>query len=208
MNEYDDILGELRTLYDRRYVSFSDLEELKNSFGKDINLAAMNKKCKRLFFGFHFCEAWKLWWKKRELSRYLEKREELNKKFIAAERKKVYKIEGNNLDPQQIEAVVACEDAELILAPAGSGKSASLLAKINYITDVLKIPADKVLVIAFTKKVVKELKERVGNDKVNISTFHSLGNSIIRGEGADKKKRVILEDESLKFLKYFRQYHI
>ena len=201
MNEYDEILGELRTLYDGRYVSFSDLEELKNSFGKDIDLAAMNKKCKRLFFGFHFCEAWKLWRKKRELSRYLEKREEINKKFIAVERKKVYKIEGNNLDPQQIEAVVACEDAELILAPAGSGKSASLLAKINYITDVLIIPADKVLVIAFTKKVVKELKERVGNDKVNISTFHSLGNSIIRGEGAGKKKRVILEDESLKFLK-------
>ena len=201
MNEYDEILGELRTLYNGRYVSFSDLEELKNSFGRNIDIAAMKKRCKRLFLGFHFGKAWRLWRDTRELIRYLEKREKINKKFITLEQKKTYRIEGNNLDSQQIEAVVACEDAELILAPAGSGKSASLLAKVNYIIDVLGIPADKVLVIAFTKKVVKELKERVGNERVNISTFHSLGNAIIRKNGTNKRRRVILEDETRSFLK-------
>ena len=40
---------------------------------------------------------------------------------------------GCVLDRQQIEAVVACEDAQLVLASAGSGKTMSLLAKIDYL---------------------------------------------------------------------------
>ena len=75
MNEYDEILEELRTLYNGRYVSFNDLEELKNSFGRNIDIAAMKKRCKRLFLSFHLGKAWRLWRDARELIRYLEKRE-------------------------------------------------------------------------------------------------------------------------------------
>ena len=87
---------------------------------------------------------------------------------------------GCTLDPQQIEAVVACEDAQLVLASAGSGKTMSLLAKIEYLHRELGIPAEKILAISFTKKTVIELIERCSVKGVNICTFHGLGNSILK----------------------------
>ncbi len=84
------------------------------------------------------------------------------------------------LDRQQIEAVVACEDAQLVLASAGSGKTLSLLAKIEYLHRVLRIPAQDILVISFTKKTVAELKARCAVSGVQICTFHSLGYAILR----------------------------
>ena len=123
----------------------------------------------------------------RRINFYLNKREKLNRKFIRREQKKRYEIEGNFLDPLQIAAVVALEDAELILASAGSGKSASLLGKVKYLTNSVGMPAEEILVIAFTRKVVKELKERVKGSGVEICTFHSFGNKIIKSLNTDLK---------------------
>ncbi len=122
---------------------------------------------------------------------YINHRREANRDFIRREQQKPYRIEGNLLDPQQIEAVVACDDAELILAPAGSGKSASLMAKVNYIIDHLGVPPDEVLIIAFTRKVVDELKDRIRDASVEICTFHSLGNKIIKGTSTYGHKELI-----------------
>lgn len=76
--------------------------------------------------------------------------------------------------------MVACEDAQLVLASAGSGKTLSLLAKIEYIHNQLRIPSRHILVISFTQKTVAELKERCNIDGVEIRTFHSLGNYFLR----------------------------
>lgn len=202
MNDFRELLEGLEALYEGRYVSYDDLEVFKaKQDGKLLNEENGKKELRKLFWGFHFIKWWKLRKVIKRIQDLLENRNDINREFIRKEQGKKYTIEGNNLDPQQIEAVVACEDAELILAPAGSGKSASLLAKINYLVDELKIPAERVLVIAFTKKVVKELKERVGNSKVNISTFHSLGNAIIRdAEAGGVKKKVVTDVETKRFI--------
>lgn len=105
---------------------------------------------------------------------------------------------GCVLDRQQIEAVVACEDAQLVLASAGSGKTMSLLAKIDYLNRELDIPAERILVISFTQKTVSELKERCDIKGINIHTFHSLGNSILKNadySGLGLKK--LLSDTSI-----------
>ncbi len=86
---------------------------------------------------------------------------------------------GRKLDAQQVEAIVACEDIQLVLASAGSGKTLSLLGKIEYLHNELKIPPEQILAISFTQKTVAELKERCSVKGVEIRTFHSLGNSII-----------------------------
>lgn len=176
-------LNELRQLYHNRYVSHSDLADfierhhLKSPTRHEFAITKLKYLLK-----FQFSALQNYRHTTGELYKYLNCRDQLNREFIKREQKKPYQIEGNRLDPQQITAVVACEDAELILAPAGSGKTASLLAKLNYLTDTLQIPPEDILVIAFTNKVVAELKNRVKQTNVEIRTFHSLGNKIVKAK--------------------------
>ncbi|MBR3164339.1 UvrD-helicase domain-containing protein [Candidatus Saccharibacteria bacterium] len=104
---------------------------------------------------------------------------------------------GCSLDRQQIEAVVACEDAQLVLAAAGSGKTLSLLAKIEYINQALMIPPHQILAISFTRKTVSELRERCAIKGVDICTFHGLGRRLLQ-YGNDSRS-LISEEETARF---------
>ena len=107
------------------------------------------------------------------------------------------KLGDMSLDKQQVEAVVACEDTQLVLASAGSGKTMSLLAKIEYLHRELGIPPEKILAISFTKKTVEELIERCAVKGVEFRTFHGLGNSILQEYQSEylSKRRLITENE-------------
>jgi DNA helicase-4 len=107
------------------------------------------------------------------------------------------------LDKQQVEAVVACEDAQLVLASAGSGKTMSLLAKIEYLCDELEISPGQILAISFTKKTVDELIERCSIKGVEFRTFHALGNGILLEYQSEHlaKRRLISESEIAVFLR-------
>ncbi len=103
-----------------------------------------------------------------------------------------------SLDGQQIEAVVACEDIQLVLASAGSGKTMSLLAKIEYLVRKLKIAPAQILVVSFTKKTVAELIERCAIKNVDIQTFHSLGNKILKTVSTiEQGTRSLVDDAEL-----------
>lgn len=135
----------------------------------------------------------------RYIKNKLSSRESHNEKFIQEQIQKNYSIEGNALDQQQIEAVVACEDANLVLAAAGSGKTLSLLAKIKYIHEKLEIPLSKILTISFTNNTTSELKERLkalGLDSDGVRTFHSLGNWILKESNGKQKK--LFQDDAIK----------
>ena len=122
-----------------------------------------------------------------------------NKMVIKNEIDKEYEIEGKKLDKQQIVAVVACEDANLVMAAAGSGKTLSLLAKMKYLIDVLNIPSSNILIISFTKNTVNDLKKRItklGYSSKMARTFHSLGNWIIKE--TDLKKRRLVKEREIK----------
>ena len=180
MEDLKIFLCSLEKMYQDRYVSFLELEEIKKRMPESLAVSRTGVKLKK----FGTKEERKAI---KKINFYLRKRKKLNQKFVQQKQKEKFEVEGNLLDPQQIEAVVACEDAELILASAGSGKSASLLAKVNYIVRDLGVPADEVLVIAFTRKVVKELQERMKGSGVEICTFHSFGNKIIQNLNVDLK---------------------
>lgn len=81
-----------------------------------------------------------------------------------------------------------------MLASAGSGKTLSLLAKIEYLVLKLHIPPEQILVISFTKKTVAELAERCAIGGVEIRTFHSLGLNILRRSG---ENRTLISDGEL-----------
>lgn len=118
--------------------------------------------------------------------------------FVCRAQKRKMSYSGCKLDKQQIEAVVACEDAQLVLASAGSGKTLSLLAKISYIHNRIGIPAEQILAISFTRKTVEELRERCDVEGVDFQTFHALGNRLLNygGDAGLGQKRLIATEES------------
>lgn len=77
----------------------------------------------------------------------------------------------------------------LVLAGAGSGKTRVITRKIAWMVQDCEIEARHIAAITFTNKAAREMKERIGKllakgegRGLTVSTFHSLGLSILRQE--------------------------
>ncbi|MBG21915.1 MAG: DNA helicase Rep [Idiomarinaceae bacterium] len=93
------------------------------------------------------------------------------------------------LNPRQQEAVQAISGPVLVLAGAGSGKTRVITEKIAYLITKCNYQARHIAAVTFTNKAAREMKERVGQTLgrqytrgLTVSTFHTLGLSIIRKE--------------------------
>ena len=102
----------------------------------------------------------------------------------------------NDLDPSQQAAATSVNGPIRVLAPAGSGKTKTLVNRILYMLNQ-GIPADKILALAFNKKARDEMQDRLnrrGVEGVEVRTFHSLGYQIVRAglgwtfQGSTSKK--------------------
>ncbi len=116
-----------------------------------------------------------------------------------------------NLNPAQKTAVEHIDGPLLILAGAGSGKTKVLTTRIAYMLEQGANP-EEILAITFTNKAAREMKQRVeklvGPEKgrrLFVSTFHSMGNRILRKHinkmGYDNNFAIYDRDDSLKLLK-------
>lgn len=97
------------------------------------------------------------------------------------------------LDEEQRRVVLSDEDYTLVVAGAGAGKTTTVEAKVKYLIEKKNILPERILVISFTKKATNELKDRIHGKlkkQVNIATFHSIGNTIIKGEEESKHQIV------------------
>ncbi|HSL30728.1 MAG TPA: UvrD-helicase domain-containing protein [Anaerolineales bacterium] len=96
-----------------------------------------------------------------------------------------YKID-DDLDPSQQAAVATVSGPIRVLAPAGSGKTKTL---VNRILNLLNqgIAAERILALAFNKKARDEMQDRLerrGVQGVEVRTFHSFGYEVVReGKG-------------------------
>lgn len=112
------------------------------------------------------------------------------------------------LDNNQREVILNDEDYCLVIAGAGAGKTTTVAAKAKYLVEKLGIPENEILIVSFTNKAVEELRERI-NKELNlgciISTFHSIGNAILKTNSAEKLN--ISGDGTLYFilLDYFKK---
>lgn len=110
-------------------------------------------------------------------------RNEFNKLFVKEELKTYSSffdsVEGRKLDTQQRTAVVTDEDNNIVIAGAGSGKTTTIVGKVNYILDRYKVAPEEILLISFTNKSATTLADRINIEGVEAKTFHKFGKDII-----------------------------
>jgi ATP-dependent DNA helicase Rep len=91
------------------------------------------------------------------------------------------------LNPQQQAAVRHTDGPLLVLAGAGSGKTSVITHKIAWLIRACGIAPQTIAAVTFTNKAAREMRTRVGDlmsgevaKALTISTFHSLGLTILR----------------------------
>lgn len=85
-----------------------------------------------------------------------------------------------NLNPQQLEAVKSTGTTAIIAGP-GSGKTHTLISKVMYMVTEKGIPEDSILMLSFTRKAAKELRDRIKNE-VNKDVYCSTIHAFVRKE--------------------------
>ncbi|MED5016221.1 ATP-dependent helicase [Paenibacillus chibensis] len=103
---------------------------------------------------------------------------------------------GILLNAPQIKAVRHGEGPMLILAGAGCGKTTVLAARTAYLIAVRRIAPSSILLVTFTSKAAKEIKERIGRmpgvspaaaQSVEARTFHSFALLLLRRDGCKEQ---------------------
>ncbi|MCC7250462.1 UvrD-helicase domain-containing protein [Hyphomicrobium sp.] len=92
-------------------------------------------------------------------------------------------IDAHPLTAEQRLAIVTDEDATLILAGAGSGKTSVIVGKAAYLIERGIRSPDEILLLAFGKDAAEEMAGRIRQRcgaPVDAMTFHALGYEIIR----------------------------
>lgn len=114
-----------------------------------------------------------------------------------------YKLD-DDLDPSQREAVATISGPIRVLAPAGSGKTKTLVNRILHLLNQGVAP-ERILALAFNKKARDEMQDRLerrGMRGVEVRTFHSFGYEIVRdgagwtfgGSAQKKTARALMKD--------------
>ena len=109
------------------------------------------------------------------------------------------------LDEEQRRVVLSDEDYTLVVAGAGAGKTTTVSAKVKFLVEKKNINPKDILVISYTNKAVKELRERINKDlKIYcpITTFHSTGHEIIK-KNNEEKRRIVSDNYLYKYLVEF-----
>ncbi|HEU5187547.1 MAG TPA: UvrD-helicase domain-containing protein, partial [Candidatus Saccharimonadales bacterium] len=86
----------------------------------------------------------------------------------------------NGLNTQQERAVTAGPGATAIVAGPGTGKTKTLVARIEYLLKT-GVSGRHILALTFTKKSAEELHMRLGRSDVWSGTFHALAHEILGG---------------------------
>ncbi|WP_314004109.1 UvrD-helicase domain-containing protein [Gemella morbillorum] len=91
-----------------------------------------------------------------------------------------------NMNENQLKAILKTQGAVMVIAGAGSGKTRVLTNRIAYLIAEKNVLESNILAITFTNKAAKEMKERIYNlvgetsKYIWINTFHSMCVRILR----------------------------
>lgn len=107
------------------------------------------------------------------------------------QRRQKFQIDSD-LDESQRKALEFITGPIRVLAPAGSGKTKTLINRIAYLLNK-GVDSNSILALAFNKKAAEEMRQRLSDKQIPVSnrleeegvavrTFHSFGYEIIRNE--------------------------
>ncbi len=116
------------------------------------------------------------------------------------------------LNPPQREAVLTTDGPVLVLAGAGTGKTAALTARLAHLLYTRKAYPSEILSVTFTNKAAKEMRHRVGKlvgDLVEgmpwLGTFHAIGAKMLRRHaelvGLKSNFTILDTDDQLRLMK-------
>lgn len=122
----------------------------------------------------------------------------------------------DGLNPPQREAVLTTEGPVLMLAGAGTGKTAALTARLAHIVRLRLAWPSEILCVTFTNKAAREMKERVGQlvgpaveGMPWLGTFHAIAARMLRRHaelaGLQSNFTIIDTDDQLRVLKQLIQ---
>jgi len=120
------------------------------------------------------------------------------------------------LNAPQREAVLTSEGPVLVLAGAGTGKTAALTRRIAHIVYSRKAWPSEILAVTFTNKAAREMKERIGaivgesfEGMPWLGTFHSIGAKMLRRHaemvGLQSNFTILDTDDQIRLLKQLIQ---
>src|SRR5687768_507018 len=118
----------------------------------------------------------------------------------------------SGLNPPQREAVLTTEGPVLVLAGAGTGKTAALTARLAHLVATRRAWPSEILAVTFTNKAAREMKERVGRivgEAVEgmpwLGTFHAIGAKMLRRHaelvGLQSNFTILDTDDQLRLMK-------
>ena len=112
-------------------------------------------------------------------------RVEANRAFVSNSiprvQEAVSSVLSNPLTDEQAEAIASDEDTTLVLAGAGTGKTAVIVGKVAHLVRNCGVHPSDILVLAYNREAAGEIKNRFPNDlsDANVSTFHAFGLRVI-----------------------------
>ena len=120
------------------------------------------------------------------------------------------------LNPPQREAVLTTDGPVLVLAGAGTGKTAALTARLAHLLWTRKAYPSEILSVTFTNRAAREMKERVHRlvgDAVEgmpwLGTFHAIGAKMLRRHaelvGLHPNFTILDTDDQLRLIKQLIQ---
>ena len=116
------------------------------------------------------------------------------------------------LNPPQQQAVLTTEGPVLMLAGAGTGKTAALTARLAHLIATRRAWPSEILCVTFTNKAAREMRERVARHIGQavegmpwLGTFHSIGAKMLRRHaelvGLQSNFTILDTDDQLRLLK-------
>lgn len=115
------------------------------------------------------------------------------------------------LNESQRQAVLMTDGPVMILAGAGSGKTRTLVARIQYLLEEKHVSPFQIIAVTFSNKAAREMRERLAANTqmnigaLNVTTFHSFCARVLRMEatylGLSKNFTIYDDGESQSIIK-------
>ena len=129
-------------------------------------------------------------------------RAEANDRFVASRLPAVASAAAGALSnpptDEQAQAIATDEDVTLVLAGAGTGKTAVITGKVAHLVRNEGVAPEDILVLAFNRKAADEIRERLPDDlaAANVATFHAFGLRVIADAEGSPALSKLAEDEA------------